>query len=54
MSLRPGRTQAWALTGWTVFGAAVVIATKPVWGLLLFGDNPTLDDLLQLRCLPWR
>ena len=54
LRLLPGRTQALAVAAWTVFGAAVVIATRPVWRLLIFGNNPTLKDLLQLRCLPWR
>ena len=55
MRLRPVRTQeARTLVAWLVFGAAVVFATGPVWGLFLFGDHPTLDDLLQLRCLSWR
>jgi hypothetical protein len=33
-----------------LFAAAAVAATFPIWGLWLFGFNPTLDDLLRLRC----
>ena len=33
-----------------LFSAAAVAATFPIWGLWLFGFNPTLDDLLRLRC----
>lgn len=29
---------------------ALVVATAPVWRFLVLGFNPTLDDLLQLRC----
>jgi hypothetical protein len=34
-----------------VFGGLLVLATMPVWRLWLFGFNPTLDELLSLRCL---
>jgi len=34
-----------------LFAAAAVTATFPIWRLWLFGFNPTLDDLLRLRCL---
>ena len=54
MSLVPVRMQVRTLAAWAVFGAALVFATKPVWGFFLFSDHPTLDDLLQLRCLSWR
>jgi len=33
-----------------LFAAAAVVATFPTWRLWLFGFNPTLDDLLRLRC----
>jgi hypothetical protein len=29
---------------------AAAAATFPIWGLWLLGFNPTLDDLLRLRC----
>ncbi|WP_200950885.1 hypothetical protein [Rhizobium sp. Root1220] len=35
---------------WAGFGLGLVFATRPVWSFLLFGFNPTLDDLLSLRC----
>lgn len=35
---------------WLVFGLALVLATEPVWRILLLGIHPTLDDLLGLRC----
>ena len=38
--------------GWLLFGAAVVLATSPVWRQLAFGFSPTLDQLLQIVCLP--
>lgn len=33
-----------------LFGFGLVLATFPVWRLMLFGFNPTLDQLLALRC----
>jgi hypothetical protein len=36
---------------YVVFGAALVLATYPAWRFWLLGVKPTLDDLLQLRCL---
>ena len=33
-----------------LFALAVMLATYPVWSLWLFGFNPTLDDLLRMRC----
>jgi hypothetical protein len=35
---------------WAAFGLGAVLATRPVWSYLLFGFNPTLDDILSLRC----
>jgi hypothetical protein len=35
---------------YSLFGIALVLASAPVWRLWFFGFNPTLDDLLQLRC----
>jgi hypothetical protein len=29
---------------------ALIAATSPAWRLLLLGNNPTLDQLLQMRC----
>lgn len=35
---------------YALFAAGLVLATFPVWRLWLFGFNPTLDELLRLRC----
>lgn len=35
---------------WLGFGLALLLATEPVWKLPLLGYNPTLDDLLTIRC----
>lgn len=37
---------------WLVFGTALALATMPAWRPLVFGSTPTLEDLLDLRCLP--
>ena len=37
---------------WAALGLGLALATMPVWRLLLVEFDPTLDDLLQLRCLP--
>ncbi len=34
-----------------VFGLAMIVATEPVWCIPLLGFNPTLDQLLSIRCL---
>jgi hypothetical protein len=36
---------------YAAFGAATVLATRPVWGPLVFGFAPSFDDLLLIRCL---
>ena len=33
-----------------LFALALVVATAPAWRFVVLGFNPTLDDLLQLRC----
>ncbi|MBY3348456.1 hypothetical protein [Rhizobium laguerreae] len=35
---------------WAAFGLGIVFATRPVWSYLVFGLDPTLDDILSLRC----
>jgi hypothetical protein len=35
---------------YALFAAALVVATSPAWRPWLFGFNPTLEDLLSLRC----
>jgi hypothetical protein len=35
---------------WAGFGVAALLATRPLWIYLIFGFNPTLDDLLAIRC----
>lgn len=37
---------------YAAFVAAVVLATMPVWGRLVFGSAPSFDELLLIRCLP--
>lgn len=37
---------------WLVLGSALVLATMPTWRPLVFGATLTLEDLLDLRCLP--
>ncbi len=41
----------WAALPWVGLGLGLVLATVPVWRLALLGFDPTLDDLLRLRCL---
>ena len=36
---------------WLGFAAVTALATKPAWSYVLFGFNPTLSDLLSMRCL---
>ena len=40
-----------AVLPWLLFALALALATEPVWRLAVLGLNPTLDQLLQLRCL---
>lgn len=47
---RYARTPHGAALIWCIFGLLAVLATKPVWSRLLFGYEPTIDDLLSLRC----
>lgn len=35
---------------YVLFALALVVATAPAWRFHILGFNPTLDDLLQLRC----
>ena len=35
---------------YVLFAAALVAATSPVWRWWLYGLDPSLDELLQLRC----
>ncbi|TGD94248.1 hypothetical protein EU555_32460 [Methylobacterium nonmethylotrophicum] len=37
---------------WIVLGLALTAATAPVWGRWVAGFDPTLDELLTLRCGP--
>lgn len=36
---------------WIVLGLAPLLATEPAWRIPLLGFDPTLDDLLDVRCL---
>jgi len=44
------RTTYGAALIWCGFAVLVAAATKPVWGQIVLGYEPTLDDLLSLRC----
>jgi len=33
-----------------LFSAAAAAVTFPIWSLWLLGFNPTLDELLRIRC----
>ncbi len=35
---------------WIGLGVGLLAATAPAWRLPLLGFNPTLDELLQMRC----
>jgi hypothetical protein len=34
-----------------LFGLGVAAATYPIWGRLLLGFNPTLDEALRIVCV---
>lgn len=35
---------------WIAFAVALALATAPVWRLAARGFEPTVDELLQMRC----
>jgi hypothetical protein len=35
---------------YSLFAAGPVLATSPIWRLWLFAFDPSLDELLRLRC----
>lgn len=37
---------------WILLTLALAAATAPAWGRLVGGFDPTLDELLSLRCGP--
>ena len=39
---------AWLV--WFGFAMLLILATAPVWRLVVFGLSPTLDDLLAVIC----
>jgi hypothetical protein len=47
--MRTGNRSRWLVR--IAFMVAIVAATSPAWRVLLLGADPTLDELLQLRCL---
>ncbi len=50
---REGKSGAGRLSAalpWSGLGVGPLAATAPVWRLPLLGLNPTLDELLRMRC----
>ena len=45
-------SRLWTTVMWIGFATVTVLATRPAWSYALFGLNPTLSDLLSMRCLP--
>lgn len=43
-------TRIRAALPWIGLAVGLLAATAPVWRLPLLGFNPTLDELLQMRC----
>ncbi|MER2253443.1 hypothetical protein ABS772_26315 [Methylorubrum podarium] len=48
--LRRGSVRAFP---WLVLAAGLGLATMPAWRALAFGVRVSVEDLLQIRCLPW-
>jgi len=46
--MRTRRPSRWLVR--TALVVALLAATSPAWRVLLLGADPTLDELLQLRC----
>lgn len=40
------------LLPWLGLAAALGLATMPAWRVMWAGANPSLDELLALRCAP--
>ncbi|MRI54205.1 hypothetical protein D8770_09600 [Methylobacterium sp. DB1607] len=38
---------------WLVLAMGLGLATMPAWRVLAFGVQASVEDLLQIRCLPW-
>ncbi len=38
---------------WLALAAGLGLATMPAWRVLAFGVQASVEDLLQIRCLPW-
>jgi len=45
------RPRIWNGVTWLAFATGLVLATAPVWNRLLFGFDPTLDQLLGVICM---
>jgi hypothetical protein len=50
VSLQVPKRRLRAALPWILFGTGLLLATEPVWRLALLGYDPSLDDLLQIRC----
>lgn len=38
---------------WLALAVGLALATMPAWRVLAFGVRVRVEDLLQIRCLPW-
>ncbi|MEE7457359.1 hypothetical protein MPAR168_05035 [Methylorubrum populi] len=45
-----GLQRAWP---WLALTVGLGLATMPAWRVLAFGVRTSVEDLLQIRCLPW-
>lgn len=47
-----GRARLRTAAIYAAFAVAAVLATQPVWSRIVFGFEPSFEDLLLIRCLP--
>ncbi|AWI90795.1 hypothetical protein C0214_22790 [Methylobacterium sp. DM1] len=50
---RPGSDRLRRVWPWLALAVGLGLATMPAWRALAFGVRLSVDDLLQIRCLPW-